>query len=129
MQEHEVENVERVDRPDALDQRRFAVPIERLQREAAGIGLAALGDELGDLIVEVLSAWKGFVADLRKAALDAKGDAWPIKQNGGLEAFAEKAGRLKQVDEADRALEGDRVERDEGFSPGCALTSSKTFSS
>src|SRR3984957_298679 len=121
MQEHEVEHVERVDRPDALDQRRLTVPVKRLQREAAGIDFAALGDELRDLIVEVLSAWERFVADFGKAALDAEGDAWPVEQNGGLEAFALKAGRLKQVDEADRAFEGDRVERHEGLFPGLRL--------
>src|ERR1700722_8771148 len=98
MQEHEVEHVERVDRPNALDQRRFAVAVKRLKREPAGVDLAALGDELGDLIVEVLSARKGFVTDLGKAALYAQGDAWPIEQDGGLEAFAEKPGRLKQID-------------------------------
>src|ERR1700678_1339908 len=40
MQQHEVEHVERVDWPDPLDQRRFAVAVQRLQRKAAGIGLA-----------------------------------------------------------------------------------------
>src|SRR5580692_2110605 len=121
MQQHEVEHVERVDWPDPLDQRRFAVAVQRLQRKAAGIGLATLGYELRDLVVEVLSAWEGFIANLRKAALYAKGDAWPVEENGGLEAFAEKAGRLKQVDEADRAFEGDRVERHEGFLAGLRL--------
>src|ERR1700733_3277315 len=97
MQQHEIEHVERVDRPDPLDQRRFTVAVQRLQREPAGIGLAALGHELRDLIVEVLSAREGFIADLRKAALHAESDAWAIEQNGGFEAFAEKAGRLNKI--------------------------------
>jgi hypothetical protein len=106
MQKHEVEHIERVDRPYPLDQRRLAVAVECLQREPAGIGLAALGDELGDLIVEILSAREGFITELGKAALYAQGDARPVEQNGGLEALAKKASRLKQVDEADRAFEG-----------------------
>ena len=45
MQENEIEHVERIDRRDALDQRRLAVAVERLQCEPAGIDLAAFGDE------------------------------------------------------------------------------------
>jgi hypothetical protein len=45
--------------------------------EAAGIDFATLGDELCNLIVEVLSPLKRFIADLGKAALNAEGDAGP----------------------------------------------------
>src|ERR1700684_457524 len=121
MQQHEIEHVERVDRPDPLDQRRFTVAVQRLQREPAGLGLAALGHELRYLIVEVLSALEGFIANLRKTALHAESDAWAIEQNGGFEAFAEKASRLKQIDEANRAFEGDGVECHKGFFAGLRL--------
>src|ERR1700722_14161725 len=58
MQEHNVEHVERVDWPDPLDQRRLTVAVQRRQRDAAGIDFATLGDELCNLIVEVLSPGK-----------------------------------------------------------------------
>ena len=66
-------------------------------------------------------AGEGFVADLGKAALHAERDAGAIEQHGGLEALAQQAGRLQQVDEADRALEGDSMEGDERFFAGIRL--------
>ena len=47
---------------DALDQRALAVAIQGLQRKAAGVDLAAFSDELLDLLVEVLVAREGLVA-------------------------------------------------------------------
>ena len=113
MDQHEVEHVERADRPDAFDQGRLAVPVERLKREAAGVDLAAFANELRDLVVEVLSAGKRLVAKLGEAALDAKRDARAVKQDRGLEPFPLKPRRLQQIDEADRAFERDGVKGDE----------------
>src|SRR6516165_6699721 len=94
--EHQVEHIERVDRPDAGNQRRLAVTVQRLQRKAAGIDLAALGHELGQLVVEVLRARKCFVAELGKPALHAERHAGAIEENSGLEAFALQPQRLQQ---------------------------------
>ena len=66
MQQLEVEHVERVDRLDAFDQRRFAMAVKRLQGEAAGIDFTAFIHEPLDLIVEVLSARERLVAKLGK---------------------------------------------------------------
>src|SRR5262249_30656474 len=49
MQQDQVENVERIDRPYARDQRALAVPVQRLQGETAGVGLAAFLHELHQL--------------------------------------------------------------------------------
>src|ERR1700712_5648290 len=62
MQQLDVEHVERTDRLDAFDQRRFALAVKRLQCEAACIDLAAFFHELLNLLVEVQVARKGFVA-------------------------------------------------------------------
>jgi hypothetical protein len=61
--------------------------------------------------------------------LHAERDARAIQEDRGLESLALKARRLQEIDEADRAFESDRVEGDKSLSPGCAFTSSKTFSS
>ncbi len=87
--------------------------VERLQREAAGVDLAAFGHELGELVVEVLRAGKGLVAELRKTALNAQGHARAIEQNRRLEAFALEPQRLQDIDETDGAFEGDGVECDQ----------------
>jgi hypothetical protein len=58
---------------------------------------------------------KGLVAERREAALHAERDAGAVQQDGGLEALALQARGLQQVDEADRAFEGDGVEGDERF--------------
>src|SRR5258707_1884778 len=115
MDEDEVEHVQRANRPYALDQRRFAVAVEGLQREPAGVDFAVLAHELRDLVVEVLSAGEGFVAELRETALHAERDARAVKQDRGLESLALKARRLQEIDEADRAFESDRVESDKGL--------------
>jgi hypothetical protein len=97
------------------------VTVERLQREAAGVDLAALGHEFLDLCVEIQVSWEGFVAELGEAALHAQGDARPVEQHRRLEALALEPHRLQQVDETDRAFEGHRVERDERLFTGCRL--------
>src|SRR6187402_2823969 len=62
VEQDDVEHVERVDRTDAFDQRALAVAVERLEREAARVDLAAFAHELLDLSVEVQMAGKRFVA-------------------------------------------------------------------
>src|SRR5271170_6844283 len=84
VQQDEIEHVERTDWPDARQQRSFAVTVKHLQREAAAIDLAAFGHELGQLVAEVLRTGKRFIAELRKAALDAERNAWSVKQDRGL---------------------------------------------
>src|SRR6202048_3126503 len=115
VQENEIEYIERIDRPDSGNERRLAVTVERLQRKAACIDLAAFAHELGQLIVEVLVTRKGFVTKLWKAALNAERHAWPIEKDRGLEALGLQTQRLKHVHEADPAFEGDGVKGDEGF--------------
>lgn len=130
MDQHEVEHIERIDRPDAFDQRGFAVAVQCLQGEAAGVDLAALVHEALELIVEVLCAGERLVADLGEAALDAEGDAGSIQEDGRFISFAGEADRLKDVHEADGAFERDGVESDESLLAGFGFeTSSKTFSS
>ena len=75
---------------DALDQRRLAVAVERLQGETAGIDLAAFAHELGELIVEVVMPGKRLVADFGKAALHAERHAGAIEKDRGLEPFAQE---------------------------------------
>src|SRR5215471_18907387 len=95
VQENEVEDVERTDRPDAGKQRRLAVAVEHLQRETAAEDLPAFAHELGQLVAEVLRAREWLVAQLRKAALHAQRHAGPVQQHRGLEAFALQAQRLQ----------------------------------
>ena len=71
-----------------------------------------------DLVVEILVTRKRLVAELREAALHAERDAGAVKQDRGLEALAHQARGLQQVDEADRAFEGDGVERDQRLFAG-----------
>src|SRR5882672_11204816 len=85
VQKNEIEHIERIDRPDSRNKRRLAVTVKRLQRKAARIDLAAFPHELGQLIVEVLVARKGFVAEFRKAALDAERHAGSIEEDRGRE--------------------------------------------
>src|ERR1700709_2819886 len=66
MQQLDIEHVERADRLDAFDQRRFTVPVQRLQCEAACIDLAAFFHELHQLLVEVEVAGEGFLAERGK---------------------------------------------------------------
>jgi len=49
MDQHDVQYIQRADRADAFDQAGFAVSVQGLQREPAGIDLAAFGHELVDL--------------------------------------------------------------------------------
>src|SRR5260370_3914427 len=115
VQKNEIEHIERIDRPDSRNKRWLAVTVKRLQRKAARIDLAAFTHELGQLIVEVLVARKGFVAQFRKAALDAERHAGSIEEDRGREALALEAQRLKHVHETNRALEGDGVKGNEGL--------------
>src|SRR5450432_3549197 len=85
--QHQIQHVQRIDRANAFDQRAFAVPIERLQREATGKHFAALAHELLDLPVEVLRAGERFVTELRKAALHAQSHTRPVQQDRCLEAL------------------------------------------
>src|SRR5260370_8664999 len=80
VQENEIEHIERTDRPDPGNKRRLAVTVKRLQRKAARIDLAAFAHELGQLIVEVLVARKGFVAEFRKPAQDPERHAVSIEE-------------------------------------------------
>ena len=121
MQQNEVQRVERTDRPNALGQRSLAVPVERLEREAAAVDLATFAHELRELVVEVLVAREGIVAETREATLHAERDAWAVEKDRRLETLAKQAGRLQQVHEADGTLEGDSVKRDEGFFPRFGL--------
>src|SRR6266567_4164302 len=91
--------------------------VERLQCEPAGIDLAAFIHEFCELVVEVLRAREGFVADLRKAALDTERDTGTVKQNRSLKTLPLQPQRLENIDEADGAFERDGVEGDE-----CLLT-------
>src|SRR3954470_12368477 len=118
MQQHEVEHVERVDRAYAFDQRALAVTVQRLQREAAGVDLAAFGHELRDLVIEVLMPRERGIPERREAALHAQRDARPVEQHRGLESLALQTRRLQQVDEADRTFERDGVEGDERLLAG-----------
>src|SRR5262245_61727318 len=115
VQENEIEHIERIDRSYSGNKRRLAVTVKRLQRKAARIDLAAFAHELGELIVEVLVARKRFVAEFRKAALDAEGHAGSIEEDRGFEALALEAQRLKHVHEANRTFEGDGMKGNEGF--------------
>ena len=81
MEQDEIEHVERTDRPDARDQGRLAVAVERLQGKTAAIDLAAFAHEFGQLIVEVLMPGESLVADFRKAALHAERHAGPVEQD------------------------------------------------
>ena len=63
-------------------------------------------------------AGERLVAELGEAALHAERDAGSVEQDRGLEAFAHQARRLQQVDETDRAFEGDGVEGDQRFLAG-----------
>jgi G3E family GTPase len=121
VEQDQIEHVERIDRTDALDERGLAVAVERLQREAARVDLASFAHELLDLRVEVEVPRERLVAELRKAALHAERHARPVEQDGRLETFAFQAHRLQQVHEPDRAFEGHRVERDQGFFPWFGL--------
>src|SRR5688572_11139048 len=71
MQQNQIEHVERIDRPNSLDQTGLAVPVQGLQCEAARIGLASLHHELLQGIVHGEVTWERFVAELRKPALHA----------------------------------------------------------
>src|SRR5258706_1514710 len=115
VQENEIEHIERIDRPDSRNKRWLSVTVKRLQRQAARIDFAALAHELGQLIIEVLVARKGFVAEFRKAALDAERHAGSIEEDRGREALALEAQRLKHVYETDRAFEGDGMKGHEGL--------------
>src|ERR1700722_5054619 len=101
--------------------------VKRLQREAAGVDLAAFGHELHQRVVEVLMSGECLVADLGKTALDAEGDAGAIQQDRGLETLAHQARGLQHVDEADRAFEGDRVKRHQGFFTGVCFDVFENF--
>ena len=70
------------------------------------------------MIVEVLRAGEGLVADLGEAALDAEGDAGSIQEDGRFIAFARESDRLEDVHEANGALERDGVESDESLLAG-----------
>src|SRR5260370_35025310 len=115
VQENEIEHIDRIDRPYSGNKRRLAVTVKRLQRKAARIDLAAFAHELGQLIVEVLVTRKGFVAEFRKAALDAERHAGSIEEDRGRQALALEAQRLQHVHETNRALEGDGVKGNEGL--------------
>jgi len=115
VKENEIEDIERMNRPDAWDERGFPVTVKRLKRKTAGVSFSALLHELHELVVEVLLARKCLVAELGKAALDSERNARAVKENAGFEAFTEKACSLKEVYEADRAFEGDGVKGDEGL--------------
>lgn len=117
VQENNVEYIERADWNHPRHERTLAVPVERLQRETAGVDLAAIGDDLLDAIVEVEVAGKYFVAQFWKSALDTKRDPGPVEQHGRFEAFLYQPRSLKQIKQADRALEGDGVKRYQGFLP------------
>jgi hypothetical protein len=119
--QHQVQHVQRVDGRTPSISERFAVAVQRLQREAACVHLAAFGDELGDLVVEVQVAGEGLVAQRGKAALHAQRHAGAVQQDRGLEALALQPRGLQQVDEADRAFEGDGVEGDERLLAGFGL--------
>src|SRR5580704_10871828 len=61
---------------------------------------------------------KRFVAELREAALKAERYTRAVEQHGGLEALAQQARGLEQVDQADGAFECHGVERDERLFSG-----------
>jgi hypothetical protein len=69
----------------------FAMAIERLQRETAGIDLAAFFHELDNLVVEILVAGKCLGAECGEATLYAERDAGTVKKDGRLEALAASA--------------------------------------
>src|ERR1700736_2145729 len=121
VQEDQVEHIKRVDRPDARNERRFAVTVEGLQGKSAGVDLAAFAHELGQLIVEVQMARERLIAELWEAALYAERHAGTIEQHRGGEAFALKAQRLQHVHQADRTFEGGGVERDQGLLARCGF--------
>src|SRR5260370_3318921 len=123
VQENEIEHIEWTDRPDSGNKRRLAVTVKRLQRKAARIDLAAFTHELGQLIVEVLVARKGFVAEFRKAAQDAEGHAGSIEEDRSRDALQLEAQRLKHVHETNRALEDNVVTVNNVLLPRHASTS------
>src|SRR5277367_6681690 len=96
----------------------IAVAVERLEGEPASVDLAALAHGFGQLIVEVLMPGESLVAEARESALDPERDAGSVEQHRGVEALALQPGRLEEVDETDRALEGDGMESDERFLAG-----------
>src|SRR5258706_14472734 len=91
----EIQHVERAYRPDARHERRLAVPVEGLQREAACEALAALGHERANALIDRQVAGKGLRSELWKAALHAEEDARSIKEDRGIEALAHEADGLE----------------------------------
>jgi len=92
MDQYDVQDIKWTDRADTFDQAGFAVPVQSLQREPAGINFAAFGHEFVDLVGVVLMARKSLVAQARKAALNAQRYARPIQQDRGFKALALQAG-------------------------------------
>src|SRR5688500_13891880 len=62
-----VEHVERMKRLDARHEVRLREPVQGAGREATRVDVAALLDELADLVVDRHVAGEGLVADLREA--------------------------------------------------------------
>src|ERR1700722_5716197 len=110
VEEHDVEHVEGVDRPDTRQERRLTVAVERLEREAARIDLSAFGHERPYLLIDHQMTGECLRSNLGKPPLDAEKHARPIEEDARIEALAHQARGLKHVDQADRPFEGHRVE-------------------
>ena len=115
VQQNEIEDIKRADRPNTGQQRPFAVTVKHLQCETAAINLAAFTHELGELVAEVLRAWERLIAQFWKPALHAQRHAGAVKQDCRFEALALKPQRLQHVDQANRALERDSMKSHQGF--------------
>src|SRR5437764_49354 len=97
-------------RLDAFHQQVLGEPVQRTRGEPAGIYRSAFLKERAELLVDRHVTRERLVADLWKATRTGRHQhARSVEDERGVETLALHAGCCQQVDQADRALVGDRV--------------------
>src|SRR6266851_6379928 len=114
-----VEDVQRAEGPDPVDEVLLAEPVQGAHGEPAGVDRGALLEQRLDLPVAGQVAGEALGADGRVAAVPrGQQHAGAVQDDRHVEALADQAGRGEQVDQGHRTLERDRVDEDEGLLPG-----------
>src|SRR5437764_3966846 len=117
--EGRVEDVERVERLDPLDQVVFPEPVEGAHGEPAGVDRRPFLEEGLDLVVDGQVAGEGLLVHARVAAGGgAEEHPGAVEDDADVEALADEAGRGQQVDQRHGTLVGDAVDEDEGLLAG-----------
>src|SRR5215469_2583151 len=112
--ERGVEDVQRVERLHPVDKVLLAEAIQGAHGEAARVDGRALLEQRLDLPVPRKVPGEALGADGRVAAVPGgQQDTWAVQDDRHIEALAHQAGRGKQVDQGNRALERDGVNEDE----------------